>query len=394
MDRKATRPTRPGEEAVRASVASSPHDKNTLEAQAQTQDSVQPLGHFHAGERTMSPPPDALEKARVPSPSPYPPPDTPSASTISGFSRSSTINSSKSRDSEITLYSQSSDETVSVPRSSSFPVMGFSPPHRDAVPNAAYLRLLRRMELVPGQHPTLPAPGHWARADLEGSHPAPLRDEEVSTPNNPILPSRHSTFPIGRSRNPMNLEDTPPSSRGDQGQTDPDLSESKIGYQLPNYAIAEVPEPEMRHDVAKQGLPSDGTSSHSLPVQTDIFLQGRFSAKGSWLVGSIDRKRANLHGLTESSLHYRRRLSRLKTDAGDVPLMNTFSDGERPCSQIGHTDSSAETVVNPESATGLGYTQNLEMAGSLSSCSSPRVKPLPKDYRLVYDNPSKYSKRH
>jgi hypothetical protein len=288
-----------------------------------------------------------------------------------------------------------------VPRSLSFPVMGFSPLDRDSLPNAAHIRVLRLLESVSGQHTGVPVSMNWPSPASDDRHlPRPLgRGEEPATQNNQAVPSRHSTFPIGRLRNSSNLDDTHSSMlSGNEDPTDPDASE--MGDQLPEDAATAVP--EMRHDLTKQETASDEAHLPSLPVQTDMFLKGRFAATDRWVVGSFDHKLAGLNGpfvsssSTESFLHYRRRLSRRhgpykgagRTVSNDVAFWHYEGDGERPCSRNGHMLSIADPLVNSEAVAGPGSPKRFElqnqaddMAESLSSCSSPRMNPSAEEYR-------------
>lgn len=369
MDKKATRPPRLEEEQEGwSSVPASPHGNNTLKAQPQAQDSLQPLDYFDMGERTMSPPPVALEKARSPSPGPCP--DTPAASTISGISRSSTNNSFQSHDSDITLYSQttsSSDDTISVPRSLSFPVMGASPLDHNSLPKGANIRVFRLPKPVFDAYTGVPVSMNWASpAPIEGHPPwQEGQGEEILSHNSPVLPSRHQTFPIGRPR----IDDTQtPVPQGAQ-----DLTETDASSTSDQLSKAEAnPAPSMGHNVIRQEFPPDEADLQSLPAQTDMFLKGRFSTADRWVVGSFDRKHTGLYcgfassSSTESFLHYRRRFSPYRT----------YIRAERTMGgPIADPPIDFYATPGPDNPRGIQLQKQADgMRGSLSSSSSAKMK--------------------
>lgn len=282
--------------------ASSPRN-NTPEAQAQTQDPFQPLDYFHGGERTKSPPPVALEKAMDPSLAFHldsSQPGTPAASSTTCLSRSSTLNSFgtiQTQDSDITLCSHtnsSSDDTVSVPRSSTFPAVRSYPVDLKSFPNGANVRMVELPEfpksLLYKQQKVLPFP-------VAGSVPTAQSipgGERTQASNNQATPSRHLTFPMEKPKTPTRL--------GDEERTIPESL--ALGSPLM------ISSTDLCYNMFKQEMPTHEPELCSLQAQTDVFVKSRLTTSERWTIGSIDSKQSGLHcqlGPGASFLSQRRR---------------------------------------------------------------------------------------
>lgn len=369
MDQKAPREPRVHRDEDWTSMPPSPHGNNKLGGHARTRDSIQPLDYFHTlgiGERTMSPPPVGLEKARGPPTDSHP--DTPAASTTSDFSRSSTINSLQSQDSDITSYSlntSSSDDTISVPRSLSFPVARNSPLNPNSLPKVD----------VPFDFSSLLNAYASVRAPKDWASPVPInthffwpegRDEESPTRTNQALPSRHSTFPIERRRSQTKLGDASSyTSNGNEDPAEPELS--GMTDQTPEAVATSFP--GMHHNTMRQETLPDEADRESLSVQTDTFLKGRFSVSDGLVVGSFDRKHADLsYGFASTSstesLHYRRRFQRYRYQRAErhaQPHINQFGvERERLFSRNGTSLCPAGGLVKTEAAVPSESTRTLE----------------------------------
>ena len=282
--------------------ASAPRN-NIPEALAQTQDSPQPLEYFPGSERTMSPPPIALEKAMDPSQASQP--DTPTVPRASScLSRSSTLNSystTQTQDSDITFYSQSnssSDDTISGPsvRSSTFPAMGSYPVDRKSFPKGASIRVFEFPQSF-FEPPTVFQYQSGASYQINRSTPGHTnryftwsdgQDGEITAEPNQAPPSRHLTFPFERSRNPGILEDTHFSMRENTG--DATLSESSNMFD-PLQKPATASDTEMDCTVFNHHQ----AGLDHLKTQTDVLEKSRLTSSERLLLALLESKQAGLH---------------------------------------------------------------------------------------------------
>ncbi|KAI7786199.1 hypothetical protein LA080_004583 [Diaporthe eres] len=306
MDKKAMGPSLSQEknEKWMSMPASSPRD-NTQEAQAQTQDSFQPPEYFNGGERTISPPPVSLEKDMDPSLCSHLDnsqldsslPDTSDASSTSFLSRSSTLNSFstvQTQDSDTTLCSQSnpsSDDTVSVPRSLTFPAMRPYAVDRKSLPNGASIRMVEQHTVFP--FPTrVPGPMIQSSSGLRNTYLTWPVNQGQETPilNSQTIPSRHLTFPMERPRTPTNVEDTQSSvSQRNEERKVPDSP--GLGNPLPQ----DVATSRAAVNAFRQEMSPDEPEFRALQIQTDMFLKSRLTASEQWMIGFLDSKQAGFH---------------------------------------------------------------------------------------------------
>lgn len=388
MDKRATGPalSQDKKEKWMSIPASSPRN-DTREAQAPTQGSPQPYDYFLGSERTMSPPPVSLEKGVDPSQGSQP--NTPAASTISCLSRSDTLNSSstlasfstlnssittQTQESGTTLCSQSSsssDDTVSVPRSQTFPAMASYPNDRKILPKETTIRMVELRRSLYKQHAVLPS--HiGGSAPPDQSSPGrsntylmwPYEQGEVApVPNNQAPPSRHFTFPIEILRDSGRLVDKEIST------ISPPQDPFLFNRSPEDVTISNT---DMCYDMFKQEMPPDEPEFRSLQAQKDVFLKSRLTTPEQWMIGLLDSKEAGLQcqlapnpsflSQRRKNLHRNRPLSKARKEPERV--MNLAShhyeaDGEQPYSPGSTTSSVANTITTPEAtAEPEGFRQN------------------------------------
>lgn len=423
MDREATRPAHSYEEWM--PTPASAEGDCTPEDQAQTQDAFRPLGHIHEGQTTMSPASDALEKAVGPSPGFRP--NTPTASSTSCLSRSSTLNSSsttESQESINTLYSLSSsstDDTVSVSRSLTFPVVGSYPAGGDkSLSEGANIRLLQWPKSSVEYHPIFPYTS-GVSAPMDQSSPGRMnryptwpkrRDEGSPTQNNQVTsPLRHLTFPLPISRDP-NRPDSMPSFmfEGNEDRSAPHAS--SMQDQLPKDVTTSGT--GMGYKVLRQNMPPDETGFHDLPDQTDSRIKCRLIEQTYLMFGPLDSKHDGLHcklaqrPSTDFLAQRRERLSRnmsvVHRPKGGERGRDSSSkhhradeDSERPNDTLYEA---ASTVFPSESAVGLGElrrTEHQTQTTDTQICHSPRLsvpnKPCGEGNRYVRTTQPYHCKR-
>lgn len=364
MVKKATgRPLSQDEKEEWMSMPASSSRSNTPKAQAQTQDSFQPLDYFYEGERTMSPPPVALEKAIDPSLDSQP--DTPSASSTSCLSRTSTLNSFstvQTQDSDTTLCSQStqsSDDTVSVSRSRTFPAMGSYPNDRKILPKGTDLRIDLPRSLHK-QQTICPFP-IGVSVPLAQSVPGrsntylrwPGDQGGTPVPSNQTAPSRHLTFPIERPRNPTILEDTQPSM---PERTEEETVSESSGLGNPLAKDMNNSSTDMCYNVVMQAVPPDDAELASLQAETDVFLKSRMITSERRMFGLLDSKQTGLEfkldpiasflSQRRKNLHRNRPASKTRRSLASQSYQ---ADIGRPCSPGGNVLSAASTIPTPES---------------------------------------------
>lgn len=401
--------------------ASSPRD-NTQEAQAQTQDSFQPPEYFNGGERTISPPPVTLEKDMDPSLCSHLEnsqldsslPDTSDASSTSFLSRSSTLNSFstvQTQDSDTTLFSQSSpslDDTVSVPRSLTFPAMRPYAVDRNSLPNGASIRMVEQHTVFP--FPTrVPGPMIQSSSGLRNTYLTwPVNQgRETPIPNNQTIPSRHLTFPMERPRTPTKVEDTQSSvSQRNEERKVPDSP--GLGNPLPQ----DVATSRAAVNAFRQEMPPDEPQFRALQIQTDMFLKSKLTASEQWMIGFLDSKKAGFHcqGVPNPSLlsqrrkgpHRNRPTSKTRKEPERVMNLDSqhyHASRQRPCSPDSTALSPAGTVASSEvtmepkdfRANEPGA-RTEEIQESRSPSPTLTNKPCGEDKRYVLRTPSSYSK--
>lgn len=415
MDDKATRPALSQEEWT--PTPPSAHDDCTPEDQAQTQDSVQPLEHIRAGQMAMSSAPGALDKAVDPSLGSRP--NTPTASSISCLSRSSTLNSSsttESQESINTLYSigsSSTDDTVSISRSLTLPTVGSYPANGISLPKGANIHVLQWPKSSSDHHRLFPytscvsapmdqsSPGHmnryptWPKRKDEGS---PAQNNQV------IPPVRHLTFPLPISRDP-NIPDSTPSFmfEGNEDRSVPHSSSMKD--QLPKDATTSST--GMCCNILRQNMPSDETEFRDLPEQTDGRVKCRLIGQTYWMFGPLDSKhdgmycelaqRPSTDFLAQRRENLSRNMSVVHRHKGEEWRRDMSSkhykaneDSERPHSQDGTINSAASTIFPSESAVRFGElrrTEHQTQTNDMQRCRSPSLsvpnKPCGENNRFV-----------
>lgn len=386
MDKKATGPAHsPGEWTP---TPASSHRDCTPEDQAQTQDSVQPLDHIHGGQRATSPPPGALEKAMDPSLGSRP--DTPTASSTSCLSRSSTLNSfstTESQESINTLYSLISsftDETVSVSRSLTLPAMGSYPVDRKSLPKGASIRLFDLPKL-PSERSGYPYPsGTSVQTNQAGSGRInryttwPDR-QNIETPahDKQVLPSRHLTFPIEKSKDPTELAGSPYFVfEGSEGRRIPVSSRRHS----PFLQGATTLSTEMCYNLFKQESPLDEAEFYRLQERNGMSVNphgGRLGTSNDWMIGSLHSKHDGVHSElahsppTEwpSQRHTCRQASRnvsiihgskAAERSKGVVSQHHRSDLKRPCSPDSAMFSTTSTIITPGAAVAPEHTRRKE----------------------------------
>lgn len=355
--------------------ASAPRN-NTPEALAQTEDSPQPPDYFHESKRTTSPPPVALEKAMDPSQASQP--DTSTASTASCLSRSSTLNSystTQTQESDITLYSQSSsssDETISVPslRSLTFPAMRSYPVDRKSLPKGASIRVFEFPQSFFEPPPVFPyqsgdsfqmnqsTPGHinryygWSDGQDEGSPADP----------NQAPPSRHLTFPIERSMNPGKPDDAHSSMREEDGDS---TFSGSFNIVNPLQKLARASDTDMDYTVFKQEMPPDEAVFEPLTTHTDVFVKSRLTSSERWALALLLSKQAGLH--CERAPNTSVLSQRCKNSPSNRPLSKTTEELER-----GANLSPQPSHVDAEQPSGPGSTA---FSTSTFATSVPTAEP-------------------
>lgn len=417
MDERATGPalSQKKKEKWMSMPASSPRN-DTREAQAPAQGSIQDYDYFLGSERSMSPPPVSLEKAVDPSLSSQP--NTPAASTISCLSRSSTLTSSstgQSQDSDITVYSQngsSLDEAVSVSRSLTLPAMGSYPVDRKSLPKGAAARLFelpRPLFELPPVYPyssNVSVPMNQASSSRINRYLTwPKRQiEETPAHSNQAPPSRHLTFPMERSSNPTKLEDTRSfvfeanEDRNVPGSTSTSEPLSKTMI---------TPDTEMCYNVLPQEMAPDEAGCYDFGAQADMFWATRLIKSNQCLLESLDSKHDGLYCelapnastdlVSQRSKKFLRNRARALLQgrksterAINVASQRCKSDQERPRSADGAMFSDASTVVTSEAAVAPEHisrkrpnTQTEEIQESRASSPSPPDKPRSERSRYV-----------
>lgn len=396
---KATRPAHSQEEWT--PTPASAHGDYTPEDQAHTQDPVQPLDHVHGGKTATSPPPGALDKAVNPSLGSRP--NTPTASSISWLSRSSTLDSSsttESQESGNTLYSISSsstDDTVSISRSLTLPTVGSYPANGTSLPKGANIHVLQWPKSSSDHHRLFPCtsgvsvpmdqsgPGHMSRYPTWPKR----KDEGSPAQNNQVIPPiRHLTFPLPISRDP-NIPDSMPSFmfEGNEDRSVPHPSSMKD--QLSKDATTSST--GMCNNILRQNMPSGETVFRDLPEQTDSRVKCRLIGQTYWMFGPLDSKHDGMYcelaqrPSTDFLGHRREKLSRNMSvvhrhkgeERGRVLTSKHYEaneDSGRPNSQDDTMYSAASTLFPSESAVGYGELRSTEhqtQTNDMQKCRSP-----------------------
>lgn len=412
MDKKAARPhfpPPPGNEEKSFPMPASASRNNTQEDQAQTHHPIQPRDYFLGGERTTSPPPGGLEK--VMDPSLRSPPDTPAASSISSPSRSSTLNSfstTQSQESNTTIDSTSSDDTVSVPRSLSFPAMGSHPADHKSLSKGETIRMVQFpvISLYHLKHTAfplrigVPVPLPQYSSGHNNTHPTWPDDQSGGpAPNNQAPPSRHLTFPIGGPRNLTKFEDS--ISFMPEGDEDRTISESS----RPGDPLSED---------SGVDIPNTDVESRSLETQTDAFLESRMNtSEERWMIGSLHSRQPGLQCQLPpdpSSLLQRRKSSRRNRPMSNarrglertasLASQHCHAGTERscsPCNTVFNVFNDPSTITNSEAtAEPENFSRNEpqnpeeEIKESHSPSLSLRNKPRGESKRYVQRTQSGY----
>lgn len=352
------------------SMPASSSRSSTPEAQALTRSPFQPPDSFLGGERSMSPPPVTLEKAMDPSLGSQP--STPATSIISFLSRSDT---GRSQDSDNTLYSQNSssfDGTVLLPRKSNFPAMGSHPVDHNSLPKGAAIRLF---ELPKSRLEYRPAPTYPSRVSIPVDQPGSSRihryptwpkrqGQENRDLNNQAPPSRHSTFPIGKSSNTTEPKNThsfvfeATENRNIPGS-------AKIGDLLPE--DMDLPDTDMPvYDNAfRQEMAPDETAIFNFQAQKDMILTTALMTSKQLMFDSIDSKYDGLHcerapkcsaelvsQLRKKPFQKFSMLQGLESAGIAEPVASKYSesDRERSCSPDSVVFPATRTIITSEAA--------------------------------------------
>lgn len=377
----------------------------------------------------MSPPPVSLEKAMNPSLDSHLDnsqldsslPDTSDASSTSFLSRSSTLNSFstvQTQDSDTTLFSQSSpssDDTVSVPRSLTFPAMRPYAVDRTSLPKGASIRMVEHPASIYEQHTAFPfpigvsVPMVQSRAGLRNTYITwPVNQGQgIPIPNNQAPPSRHLTFPMERPRTPTKVEDTQSSmSQRNEERKVPELP--GLGDPLPK----DVATSRTAFNAFRQEMPPDELESCGLQMRTDMFLKSRLTASEQWMIGFLDSKQAGFHcqaasnpsllSQSRKSLHRKRPTSKARKESERVMNLNFQhcpADRQRSCSpgstvlSAATTNASSEATMEPKDFRANDpRTRAEEIQESRSPSPSLTKNPCDEGNRYVARTQSGYSK--
>lgn len=371
---------------------------DTREAQAPTKHSPEPLDYFVEGERTTSPRPVILEKVMDPSLGSQP--NTPDASTISCLSRSSTLTSSstgQSQDSDFTIYSLNSsslDEKVSVSRSSTLPAMGSYPVDRKSLSKPIRLFELPRSLLEHRQaYPyssSFSVPMNEASSSRINRHLTwPKRqNEEIPAHNNQAPPSRHLTFPIDRSSNQTELEATHPFVfEGNEDRNVP--GSTSTSEPLPKTLI--TPDTEMCYNVFPQELRPEEARFYEFRAQVDMAWATGLIKSNQCVFDSLDSKHDGLYcelAPNVSTEFVSQRNKKLLRNSST--LKGHKERAERPRSPESALFSAASTIVTSEAALAPEHNsrkrlqiQTEEIQESRVSSPSPPSKPCGERSRYV-----------